>query len=196
MRVAGTETGRTESQQQKKKKRSQFTSLFLPAVDTVDRSAAAAAAVGGASERPPSPENLPPTWEKRKLLKAKSVMRGQVKASGMAGTGVPPPLQGEGLGRGGRGQEAFSFFFLSFFCPFDGGAAPAALLVSSTPAALQLHGATGGGRSWRRGRGRAVAPPSVPALGGRQRLTNDVYAVVLVDTCWQNRRRVRHLEWD
>lgn len=50
-----------------------------------------------------------------------------------------------------------------------------------------------GGRGWRRwGR----SEPSVPALGGDQRFTNDVYAVVLVDTCWQNRRPVRHLEWN
>lgn len=37
---------------------------------------------------------------------------------------------------------------------------------------------------------------SVPCLGGDQGLTNDVYAVVLVDICWQNRSPVRHLEWN
>lgn len=36
----------------------------------------------------------------------------------------------------------------------------------------------------------------VPGLGGDQRFTNDVYAVVLVDICWQNRSPVRHLEWN
>lgn len=37
---------------------------------------------------------------------------------------------------------------------------------------------------------------SVPCLSGDQGLTNDVYAVVLVDICWQNRSPVRHLEWN
>lgn len=37
---------------------------------------------------------------------------------------------------------------------------------------------------------------SVPRLGRDQWLTNDVYAVVLVDICWQNRSPVRHLEWN
>lgn len=37
---------------------------------------------------------------------------------------------------------------------------------------------------------------SVARLGRDQRLTNDVYAVVLVDICWQNRSPVRHLEWN
>lgn len=37
---------------------------------------------------------------------------------------------------------------------------------------------------------------SVPCLSRDQGLTNDVYAVVLVDICWQNRSPVRHLEWN
>lgn len=37
---------------------------------------------------------------------------------------------------------------------------------------------------------------SVPCLSGDQGLTNDAYAVVLVDICWQNRSPVRHLEWN
>lgn len=37
---------------------------------------------------------------------------------------------------------------------------------------------------------------SVPGFGLDQWLTNDVYAVVLVDICWQNRSPVRHLEWN
>lgn len=36
----------------------------------------------------------------------------------------------------------------------------------------------------------------VPGFGLDQWLTNDVYAVVLVDICWQNRSPVRHLEWN
>lgn len=48
-------------------------------------------------------------------------------------------VMGEGVGAGPAGLFSF-FFFLSF--DGDDGAAPAALLVSSTPVVLQLHGAT------------------------------------------------------
>lgn len=44
--------------------------------------------------------------------------------------------------------------------------------------------------------GHPASAGSVPCLGGDQGLTNDVYAVVLVDICWQNRSPVRHLEWN
>lgn len=50
---------------------------------------------------------------------------------------------------------------------------------------------------WRQG-GRVAGSglASVARLGRDQWLTNDVYAVVLVDICWQNRSPVRHLEWN
>lgn len=44
--------------------------------------------------------------------------------------------------------------------------------------------------------GHPASACSVSCLSGDQGLTNDVYAVVLVDICWQNRSPVRHLEWN
>lgn len=82
------------------------------------------------------------------------------------------------------GQETFSSLFhgddRAASCCFAG-------VIHACRAAAPRRHQEGGGR-WGRS--------SVPALGGDQRFTNDVYAVVLVDTCWQNRRPVRHLEWN
>lgn len=54
-----------------------------------------------------------------------------------------------------------------------------------------MWGGGGGG-----GGAGVIGPASVPRLRRDQWLTNDVYAVVLVDICWQNRSPVRHLEWN
>lgn len=63
-----------------------------------------------------------------------------------------------------------------------------------TPVVLALpHTSTLGGGRAEVGQ---ASMSSVPGLGGDQRFTNDVYAVVLVDICWQNRSPVRHLEWN
>lgn len=54
------------------------------------------------------------------------------------------------------------------------------------------------GRGGGEGEGVLIQPHvcSVPGFSLDQWLTNDVYAVVLVDICWQNRSPVRHLEWN
>lgn len=91
-------------------------------------------------------------------------------------------------GRDGSGEGHWGVYFGEVG---DDCAAPAALLVSSVAAdacsTTALH------------HQHPIHPASVcsvPCLSRDQGLTNDVYAVVLVDICWQNRSPVRHLEWN
>lgn len=97
---------------------------------------------------------------------------------------------GTGVGRAWEGRD--------WKLGGDDCAARAALLVSSMAADTcsagcdttntPTHASTLGGHP--------ASVCSVPCLSGDQGLTNDVYAVVLVDICWQNRSPVRHLEWN
>lgn len=82
-------------------------------------------------------------------------------------------------------------------CVCGGGsdcAARAALLVSSM--AADTCSASSAPPTPIHPGGHPASVCSVPCLSGDQGLTNDVYAVVLVDICWQNRSPVRHLEWN
>lgn len=76
----------------------------------------------------------------------------------------------------------------------DDCAARAALLVSSM--AADTCSASSAPPTPIHPGGHPASVCSVPCLSGDQGLTNDVYAVVLVDICWQNRSPVRHLEWN
>lgn len=113
---------------------------------------------------------------------------------------------GDGRGEiGNKGREDggsfIPFFFVFFavlaaFAGFIHGCGTPVSASSAPHLPPREVGRGGGPRGRARGVVRSLYAGSVPGLGGDQRLTNDVYAVVLVDICWQNRSPVRHLEWN